>query len=178
MNPSPPDVAPRRLRRFACMMYEAVLLFGVLFITDYLLDTLTQSRSGLTLRDIRQAVLFVAVGAYFVLCWRVSGQTLPMKTWHIRLVDRHGHPPGVPRLILRYVLACVLPLAATAAIWAIKLWSGWPAAMMLVVAAPFSIFLGSWFSSDGQFLHDRILGTRLVDAPPDNTKRVSAAPSA
>lgn len=158
------------------MMYEAVLLFGVLFIADYLLDTLTQSRSGLMLRNVRQGVLLVAVGVYFVLCWRLSGQTLPMKTWHIRLVDRNGRPPAVPRLILRYLLACVLPLAATAVVWGIKLWSGWPATMMLAVAAPFSIFLGSWFSADGQFLHDRILGTRLVDAPVNDSKRVSAAP--
>ena len=35
------DQTPNRLRRFACMMYEAVLLFGVVFLAGYLLDTLT-----------------------------------------------------------------------------------------------------------------------------------------
>ena len=38
------DQTPNRLRRFACMMYEAVLLFGVVFLAGYLLDTLTQSK--------------------------------------------------------------------------------------------------------------------------------------
>jgi hypothetical protein len=40
------DQTPNRLRRFACMMYEAVLLFGVVFLAGYLLDTLTQSKNA------------------------------------------------------------------------------------------------------------------------------------
>ncbi|VDL05448.1 hypothetical protein FR5810_02403 [Bordetella pertussis] len=87
---------PSRLRRFACMMYEGVLLFGVVFIASYLFDTLTQSKHGLMLRDGRQVWLFLVIGLYFVLCWRRRGQTLPMKTWNIRLVDRDGQPPSTP----------------------------------------------------------------------------------
>lgn len=166
MSPIQTPPAPRRLRRFACMMYEAVLLFGVVFISDYLLDTLTQSRSGLMLRHTRQFWLFLAIGAYFVLCWRAGGQTLPMKTWHIRLVGPDGRPPATPRLILRYMLAWVLPLATAAVVWAAAVFSGWPAMLMFIVLAPFSIFIGSWLSADGQFLHDRLLNTRLVDVEP------------
>jgi uncharacterized RDD family membrane protein YckC len=148
------------------MMYEAVLLFGVLFVADYLLDSLTQSRSGVTLRNVRQAWLFVVMGMYFVLCWRASGQTLPMKTWHIRLVGIDGKVPSLPRLVLRYVLACVLPLAAAAVIALITKATGWPATMMFIVVAPFTIFIGSWLDRDGQFLHDRLAQTRLVDVQP------------
>lgn len=103
----------------ACMMYEGVLLFGVVFIASYLFDTLTQSKHGLMLRDGRQVWLFLVIGLYFVLCWRRRSQTLPMKTWNIRLVDRDGQPPSTPRLVLRYVLAWPLP-------WAPPRWSGWP----------------------------------------------------
>ncbi len=39
-----PDAVPSRLRRFACMMYEAVLLFGVIFLASYLFDTLKYRR--------------------------------------------------------------------------------------------------------------------------------------
>jgi uncharacterized RDD family membrane protein YckC len=148
------------------MMYEAVLLFGVVFVAGYLFDTLTQSRNALMLRHARQLWLFAAVGCYFVLCWRRAGQTLPMKTWHIRLVDRHGAPPSLLRLLLRYALAWVLPLAAAMLIWGIESLSGWPATSMFIVAAPFAIFLGSWLTPDGQFLHDRWAGTRLVNVTP------------
>lgn len=165
MNHAHLDETPNRLRRFACMMYEAVLLFGVVFLAGYLLDTLTQSRNALELRAARQAWLFVAIGAYFVLCWRRRGQTLPMKTWNIRLVDRHGNTPSTGLLILRYILAWPLVLAGAAVVWGAALATGWPSVDMFIVAAPFAIFIWSWFDPDGQFLHDRILGTRLRNAP-------------
>jgi len=99
------SLTPSRLRRFACMMYEAVLLFGVVFLAGYLFDTLTQSKHALMLRHARQLWLFIVIGIYFVLCWRRNGQTLPMKTWNIRLLDRDGRPPSVPRLVLRSLLS-------------------------------------------------------------------------
>ena len=105
MTDATASLTPSRLRRFACMMYEAVLLFGVVFLAGYLFDTLTQSKHALMLRHARQVWLFVVIGIYFVLCWRKNGQTLPMKTWNIRVMDRDGQPPSVSRLILRYVLA-------------------------------------------------------------------------
>lgn len=166
MNTPAPLSAPPRLRRFACMMYEAVLLFGVVFLAGYLFDTLTQSRNALMLRHARQCWLFLAIGVYFVLCWRRSGQTLPMKTWHIRLVDRNGAPPALARLLARYVLAWILPLAAALLVWGIESLSGWPATSMFIVAAPFAIFIGSWLDPNGQFLHDRLAGTRLINLPP------------
>ncbi|MCW0210294.1 hypothetical protein AVE30378_03290 [Achromobacter veterisilvae] len=165
------DQTPNRLRRFACMMYEAVLLFGVVFLAGYLMDTLTQSKNALDLRPVRQAWLFVAIGAYFVLCWRRRGQTLPMKTWNIRLVDRDGNTPSTSRLVLRYILVWPLVLAGAAVVWAAASASGWPSMDMFIVAAPFTIFIWSWFDPDGQFLHDRILGTRLRNAPQRNKAR-------
>ena len=167
MNDATLDQTPNRLRRFACMMYEAVLLFGVVFLAGYLLDTLTQSRNALELRAARQAWLFVAIGAYFVLCWRRRGQTLPMKTWNIRLVDRHGNTPSTGLLILAWPLV----LAGAALVWAAALATGWPSVDMFIVAAPFAIFIWSWLDPDGQFLHDRILGTRLRNAPQAKGKK-------
>ncbi|WP_233235410.1 RDD family protein [Bordetella sp. LUAb4] len=171
------DTTPPRLRRFACMMYEAVLLFGVVFLASYLFDTLTQSRSGLMYRHGRQAWLFLALGVYFVTCWRRSGQTLPMKTWNIRLVGSGGQPPSMARLVLRYLLAWVLPLAAAGLILGATLWSGWPTMQLLIVAAPFAIFVGSWLDREGQFLHDRLAGTRLASTPSNVTKSVKPAAS-
>ena len=135
MDTLPPT--PSRGRRLACMLYEAVLLFGVVFVADYLFDTLTQSRNALMLRHERQAWLFLVIGVYFLLCWRASGQTLPMKTWNIRLVDAAGGRPALWKLLARYVLAW--PFMMTGLGW---LWS--------------------FFDRDRQFPQDRLLGTRLV----------------
>jgi uncharacterized RDD family membrane protein YckC len=135
----------------------------VVFIAGYLFDTLTQSRSGLMLRPGRQAFLFLSIGVYFLACWRRGGQTLPMKTWNIRLTDRGGRPLRGSRLLLRYLLLWPLPLLAAMAIAAVSHATGWASFDLLVVAAPFTIFIWTWFDPQGQFLHDRLLGTELHD---------------
>jgi uncharacterized RDD family membrane protein YckC len=163
--PQSVNITPTRARRFASMMYEGVLLFAVVFLTDYLFDTLTQSKHGLMLRSTRQAWLFLAIGGYFMLCWVRSGQTLPMKAWHIRLVSAEGTTPPVSRLIARFVLMWVLPLAGAAAVWALSKLTGWPSALTLIVAAPFTVFIPTWFTPQQQFLHDLLAGTRLANVP-------------
>jgi len=165
-TPALPLPSPSRLRRFACMMYEGVLLFAVVFLASYLFDTLTQSRHGLVLRHGRQAALFIAIGLYFVLCWRLGGQTLAMKTWHIRLTGVEGAPPALLRLIARYALSWLLPLAGAGAIALAAHASGWPAIYSLIVVTPFLNFVWSWLDRDAVFLHDRLLGTRLIAVQP------------
>jgi uncharacterized RDD family membrane protein YckC len=160
------DLTPSRGRLFASMMYEGVLLFAVTFLAGYLFDTLTQSRHGLVLRGTRQIWLFLAIGAYFLICWRRNGQTLPMKAWHIRLRSTIGGPLRWPQMLLRYALMWLLPLAGSALIWVAATLSGWPAFLMFIVATPFLVFLPTWFTQDGQFLHDRLAGTRLVSVQP------------
>jgi len=164
-----PAHPPSRLRRFACMMYEGVLLFAVVFLASYLFDTLTQSRHGLTLRHGRQAALFIAIGLYFVLCWRLGGQTLAMKTWHIRLTGVDGVPPASSRLIARYALSWLLPLAGAGVIAAAAHASGWSAIYTLIVITPFLNFIWTWLDRDAVFLHDRLLDTRLISVQPIKT---------
>ena len=135
--PTEETAVPTRLRRFACMMYEGMLLFGVLFISDYLFDVLTQSRHALMYRHARQAWLFLVLGSYFVWFWTHGGQTLAMKTWHVRLVDISGKPVSRLRAAVRYCLCYPLALSGAGFIW--SLWD-----------------------KDNQFLQDRIAGTRLI----------------
>src|SRR5690606_12317282 len=132
-----------RWRRFACMLYEAVLLFGVVFIADYLFDTLTQSRHALMFRHARQAWLFVVIGVYFVWSWR-HGQTWPMKTWHMRLLGPDGNPPGLSTCILRYVLAWLPVLIAALAVLVVQRMTQLPSTSILVIFAPLALFLWSW----------------------------------
>lgn len=68
---------PSRLRRFACMMYEGVLLFGVVFLAGYLFDTLTQSRHALALRHTRQAWLFLVMACISFCAGATTGKPCP-----------------------------------------------------------------------------------------------------
>ena len=149
------------------MVYEGVLLFGVVFVAGYLFDTLTQSRSDLTLRHTRQVWLFVAIGAYFVLCWRRSGQTLPMKAWNIRLISAAGGQLSMRQMIVRYVCMWLMPVGTALLVWALAEVIRWPALRMLIVVAPFAVFLPTWFILGGQFWHDKMAGTLLVTTALD-----------
>src|ERR1700761_7589331 len=99
--PAPPSVR----RRLATMLYEGVILFGIVFIAGYLFSTLTQQRNGLTHHNLLAAWIGFVVGLYFVWFWTHSGQTLPMKTWRLRVVAANGAAVSTPRAIVRYVLA-------------------------------------------------------------------------
>lgn len=153
--------APSLRRRMACWLYEGLLLFGVVFIAGYLFGTLTQTRHALDNRHGLQAFVFVVFAIYFTWFW-AKGQTLAMKTWHIRVVTRDGKPLSQGRALLRYLASWLWflpPLAVQApfdlpALEILVLLVGW----VLVWA------LLSRFHPQGQFWHDALAGTRLVNA--------------
>lgn len=142
------------------MVYEAMLLFGVLFISGWLFSTLLQQRNALYLRHALQYWLFFVVGIYFVWFWTHSGQTLAMKTWRIRLVTKDGGQVKAGRAIARYLLAWLwfAPGLALASILDAKTW-------LLIWIPAANIFLWSmtiYLDPNRQFLHDRLAGTRLT----------------
>lgn len=150
-------------RRLACWLYEGVLLFGVVFIAGYLFSTLSQTRNALDNRHPLMAFLFVVIGIYFVWFW-TRGQTLAMKTWHIRVVDPQGQPIRQTRALLRYLLAWlwfVPPLAASAALGASGTETG-----VLVLGWVVFWALASRLHPQRQFWHDALAGTRLVTFRP------------
>nr|WP_233167884.1 RDD family protein [Xylophilus sp. ASV27] len=152
----------------ACWLYEGMLMFGVVFIAGYLFGTLSQTRNALDNRHALQAFLFVVFGIYFVWFWS-KGQTLAMKTWHIRLVDAAGRPVTQPRALARYVLSWL---------WLLPPLAG--AALFHLDAAETSVIVLGWvavwallsrFHAQRQFLHDALAGTRLVSVPALPPKR-------
>lgn len=157
-----PPAYPNLKRRFLCMIYESLLLFGVLFLAGYLFDTLTQSRSALTLRHVREAWLFCIMGIYFVWFWTHGGQTLAMKTWRIRVIETNGQPLSAKRAALRYLL-CWMFLLPTLALLGWIGFRGNEVAGSVILSLAF-ILPPLWmkFDRDQQFLHDRLLGTRLI----------------
>lgn len=118
------------------MVYEAVLLFAVAFFAAWLLFFASGGREATSggLRHALQLFILTMFAAYFLWCWLRGGQTLAMKAWHIRLVDV---TPG--KAVFRLILAGVMVPTAISIVWAL-------------------------FDRERQFLHDRIAGTRLVDA--------------
>ena len=151
--------APSLLRRMACWAYEGLLLFGVLFISGYLFSTLSQSRHALDNRHGLQAFLFLVVGIYFT-WFGHKGQTLAMKTWHIRLVDASGQALSQKRALWRYVLSWVWFIPPLAALAPLSLSGGETALLLLGWVAVWALL--SRFHPERQFWHDALAGTRLI----------------
>jgi len=125
-------------RRLASMIYESLLAFAIAFFAAMPFYGATSGRLSGFSRSLFQIYLIVILGLYFVWCWHRGGQTLPMKTWKLRLVSADGGPVSVRRAALRYLLACLsVALAGAGLVWAA-------------------------FDRDRQFLHDRLAGTRIV----------------
>jgi len=170
--PTDPLTAPTLPRRMACWTYEGMLLFGVVFIAGYLFSALTQTRHALENRHAHQAFLFLVFGIYFTWFW-AKGQTLAMKTWHIRVVDALGRPISQARALLRYVLSWVWFLPPLAAGMVFKLSGGELTVIALGWIAVWAIL--ARFHPQRQFWHDAWAGTRLVHhvgppAPPRKKK--------
>jgi uncharacterized RDD family membrane protein YckC len=170
MPPAAP-AAPSLTRRFASMLYEGILLFGVVFIPAYLFSALLQFKDEADsplLRHLFQIYMFGAIGLYFVVCWRRIGQTLPMKTWKFKLFTTAGAKPSVGRAWLRYGLAWIGPLIGILVYKGIAGLDGVGmahfSAMAFWISTPFLLFnwLWAWVDGDRQFLHDRLAGTRLL----------------
>jgi uncharacterized RDD family membrane protein YckC len=129
-------LAPRMLR-FASLVYEAILLIPILFLSAYLFLAFTRDAHTPILRHVFQGWLLFVIGAYFVYCWRKGGQTLPMKTWRLRLARSDHSQVTLGQAWLRYGLAA--------------------AGLFLLGIG----FLWAFVDRDGQFLHDRLVGTRI-----------------
>lgn len=137
-------------------------MFGVVFIAGYLFGTLSQTRNAMDNRHWLQGFLFVVFGIYFVWLW-AKGQTLAMKTWEIKVVDRHGQPLTQARALLRYLLSWLWFLPALAAVAPFQL-SG-PESVVIIGGWIAVWALLSRFHPERQFWHDALAGTRLISVP-------------
>jgi uncharacterized RDD family membrane protein YckC len=161
--PVDPGAAPPSLaRRFAALLYEGVLLFGVLFFACFLYVVLTRQQDALF--GLPGYVFAFGVPAlYFVTFWTRSGQTLALKTWHLRIVDTNGQLLRLGRAFARYVLSWLWVLPGLS-LWVFGV-RGWALAGCLLL----------WMLAYGQlarlhpqrqFLHDAICGSRIVTQLP------------
>ena len=157
-----PALRPSSIRRrLAALVYESVLLFGVVFAAGLAFSLVMQQRNGFTYHNQMSAWLALVVGVYFVGLWHASGQTLPMKTWRLRVVGPTGTPPSLARAIVRYLAAWLwfLPPLALHPLFGLSLPHTLAAAGIWFVLWAAS----ARFGAGRQFPHDRIAGTRVVD---------------
>ena len=134
---TPVERPPSIGARLASMVYEGLILAAVLFVAAFLFVGLLHYPDHPSLRPLFRLYLFGIVSTYFVWFWGRGGQTVPMKTWKLRLTRWDGGPVEPWRAMARSVVAAVgIGLAGITILWA-------------------------WLDPDRQFLHDRLVGTRI-----------------
>lgn len=129
---------PGLLRRLVCLLYDGLLLTAVLLVATFIFIMLFGDATYAPERYFLQLYLYLVAAVYFHWCWLHGGQTLAMQTWRIRIVNKDTEPLSVSLALKRYVLASAgLIFFGVGFLWAL-------------------------FDREGLFLHDRLLGTRLV----------------
>ncbi len=147
------------------MIYEAVLLLGVAFAIGYVLLVSLQWSYPLPpiQRSLLQVVLFVVIGAYFVVSWTRAGQTLALKAWRLKVVDVEGRPPLKGRAIARYLLAWHLWLPGLAVAGGLELGTGWAVTALAITFG--ALLIPALIDRQQRLLHDLWTGTRVVRVP-------------
>lgn len=120
------------------LVYEILLLTAVVLLAGGGATALAQITNPEYTRLLTRLIAIITCTAYFAWQWHHKGQTLPMKTWRMRLETIDGHRVSIRVALLRVLLATAgYLLAGITILWTV-------------------------FDRDRQFLHDRLAGTRLV----------------
>jgi uncharacterized RDD family membrane protein YckC len=126
------------IKRFAACVYELLSLIAIWLLCTLVFVMLFGNVDTAIKRLCLQFVLWAVAGAYFVVCWVTTGQTLAVIAWKIRLVNAENSLISVQQALLRYVLATIsLITFGLGFIWAAV-------------------------DKDQLFLHDRLIKTRFI----------------
>jgi len=139
--PAPPSDAPIH-RRLLSLVYESLLVAALLMAGALPFSLAAQAADRIATRPLFQLYLLALAAAYFAWQWLHGGQTLPMKTWHLKLVTREGSPLTRGHALKRLVFA----IPGTALFGAGFLWA--------------------LADRDRRFLHDRLADTKIVTSDP------------
>ncbi len=140
----PKELASLR-RRLSSLLYESLVVFSILLIgfllpQAFLAGFLNQWGIPPINSKMLMFHIFWLLLIYFVWFWLQTGQTLPMKTWKLRLVNEDGRLMRPTQAIFRYLAA-------------------WPSILFFGIG-----LLWALVDKDKQFLHDRIAGSRIISS--------------
>ena len=165
---------PTIKRRLIAIVYESLLALAVLFLPFLIFELAVQGAHTPRTEHMRQCLAFLVMGAYFIHQWSREGQTLAMKTWRLKVVlPGQAHVP-LRVAAYRYVLAWMwlLPGILVSYVLDLQHWQALSAIGLGMLAWSATAL----FTGNGQFLHDKLLGTQIVQlpAPVKKSKKVAA----
>jgi uncharacterized RDD family membrane protein YckC len=146
----PPETEPYRMqrcnspglpRRLAAVIYDAMLLFSVLFFATLPVLLLTSGHAVPPANPVLRLYLVAVAFLYFAWPWTHGGQTLGMRAWRLRVVQVDGSPITWAQATRRFGASLLS-------------WAPLGAGFLWVLVDPERL---AW--------HDRLSGTRLELTP-------------
>ena len=164
---------PTLSRRLLCMVYEALLLFGVCFVAVLLYSLIAhfvfgQAPNSTEHQWLMQSYLFLVIGVYFGYAWRKGGQTLAMKTWGLQVIDPERAQLPMAKVIVRYCLAWMWFLPGI--LLATQLHLSMRNTALAVVINMLIWMMTAALSKDKQLFHDKLAKTKLIFRPNNPTQ--------
>lgn len=155
--------SPTLKRKVICLIYESLILLAVVFIASLIFHLIFRDTQADYFKPLFQLYLFVVVGYYCTWFWTHGGQTLAMQTWKIRIVTVEGGTLTIQRAIARY-LCTLIGILFFVVIDLIVPFEFINKLHLVLISFVFFGFGFFWaiFDRDHQFLHDRLVGTRIV----------------
>lgn len=116
--------APSLWRRLGALLYDAVLLLGLLMlailvlIVPYdLMAARPYPHGDLLYRTLLQVYLLTVIGGFYVYFWTHGGQTLGMRTWRFRVLRDDGAPLSLADALRRFAWATLSLTPAGLGLW-------------------------------------------------------------
>lgn len=124
------------IRRVAAILYDGTILFAIMAASTGILMKFidTESIKGLAY----QGLLFLEIFFYFILFWKIRGQTPGMRVWKVKTINSEGKLLTTTQCLIRFFSAIIsFALLGGGFLWAL-------------------------FSTNRSTLHDHLSKSRLI----------------
>ena len=95
------------LRRFGAIFYDSFLLLTVLFVASFIIVIPTGIKPQDPFFFLFQLYIFAIAYLFFAWCWTRSGQTLGMRTWKMKVVNKDGTIINYKTALLRFIVSII-----------------------------------------------------------------------
>ena len=161
------------MRRLGAILYDTVLLFGVLAVVGLLVLPFlggklpTPGEIGPAAYVLRGVQVLIVVG-FFGYFWTQRGQTLGMLAWRLRITNTEGRLMGWGQCLRRLATLAVLllPLFVGDWLWFSRWSERWRYIALYVSLVPLlACYAWIWIDPEHRAWHDRSSGTRVWVLP-------------
>lgn len=99
-------IIARLPRRLAAIFYDSLLVLALWVVTTIVLVIFIPKGDWAGSLAF-QLFLYLEAFGFYLLFWRLEGQTLGMQVWKIKLVTTSGGRPGYLQCLVRFVVATI-----------------------------------------------------------------------